>query len=398
MQNPWPNQARIHTFSGEFEDVELEQQYQDAVLAETARQQSIALAVVASMFLLFVIVDFGMMGPEAPNLNLLVSLRLVVAGAFLVLAATTWHMPELANRHVAINSVLFLFANASIAVLVLRPETLDFQVISLVATSIALYLFIPTRLPWAVALNVWLAVGFLLVMALLMDRNATQLGMAVLVTLMPNVVGYLSARRLNRLQREQFLALQEARHTNLLLQQEITERLRLEVGLRELAQTDALTGLSNRRSFLELAGQALRQARRASAPLTLCMIDIDHFKPINDNYGHAAGDVVLAAVAAVCRDQLRESDLIGRYGGEEFVLALPNTDAYAARLIAERLRARIENHRLPGDLSSLRLTVTAGIAQVARNEDTLDPALLRADEALYEGKREGRNRVALAAG
>jgi diguanylate cyclase len=247
-----------------------------------------------------------------------------------------------------------------------------------------------------VVLNAWLATGFVLVMALFMDRNATQVGMAAMVALLPNVVGYLSARRLNRLQREQFLALQEARHTNLLLQQEITERLRLEVGLRELAQTDALTGLSNRRSFLELAGQALRQARRASAPLTLCMIDIDHFKPINDNYGHAAGDVVLAAVAAVCRDQLRESDLIGRYGGEEFVLALPNTDAYAARLIAERLRVRIENHRLPGDLSILRITVTAGIAQVARNEDSLDPALLRADEALYEGKREGRNRVALA--
>lgn len=396
MQNPWPNQARIQAFSGEFADAGLEQQYQEVVLAETARQQCVALGVVGAMFLLFVLVDIGMMGPDAANLSLLVTLRLLVAGAAFMLAAATWYVPVLAARPMAINSVLFLFVNASIAVLPLRPETLDFQVISLVATSIALYLFIPTRLLWAVVLNAWLAIGFVLVMALFMDRNAAQVGMAAMVALLPNVVGYLSARRLNRLQREQFLALQEARHTNLLLQQEITERLRLEVGLRELAQTDALTGLSNRRSFLELAGQALRQARRASAPLTLCMIDIDHFKPINDNYGHAAGDVVLAAVAAVCRDQLRESDLIGRYGGEEFVLALPNTDAYAARLIAERLRVRIENHRLPGDLSILRITVTAGIAQVARNEDSLDPALLRADEALYEGKREGRNRVALA--
>jgi diguanylate cyclase (GGDEF)-like protein len=396
MENPWPKQARIHAFSGEFKDAGLEQQYQQVVLSETARQQCLALTVVGALFLLFVLADIGMMGPDAANLKLLVTLRLVVAGVLFLLAATTWQMPLVAGRPLAINSVLFLFINASITVLPLRPETIDFQVISLVATSIALYLFIPTRLLWAVLLNAWLATGFVLVMALLMDRNATQVGMTALVALLPNVVGYLSARRLNRLQREQFLALQEARHSNLLLQQEITERQRLEVGLRELAQTDDLTGLSNRRSFLELAGQALRQARRASAPLTICMIDIDHFKPINDNYGHAAGDVVLAVVAAICRDQLRDSDIIGRYGGEEFVVALPNTDAYAGRIIAERLRARIENHRLSGDLSTLRLTVTAGIAQVARNEDNLEPALLRADEALYEGKREGRNRVALA--
>jgi len=396
MQNPWPNQARIHAFSGEFADASLEQQYQEVVLAETARQQCIALGVVGAMFLLFVLVDIGMMGPDASTLSLLVTLRLVVAAASFMLAAATWYVPVLAVKPLAINSVLFLFVNASIAVLPLRPETLDFQVISLVATSIALYLFIPTRLLWAVVLNAWLATGFVLVMALFMDRNATQVGMAAMVALLPNVVGYLSARRLNRLQREQFLALQEARHTNLLLQQEITERLRLEVGLRELAQTDALTGLSNRRSFLELAGQALRQARRASAPLTLCMIDIDNFKDFNDTHGHAAGDTVLATVAAVCRDQLRESDLIGRFGGEEFVVALPNTDAYAARIIAERLRVRIESHRFAGDLASLRLTVTAGIAQVGRHDDSLDPALLRADAALYVGKREGRNRVALA--
>src|SRR5690606_22034017 len=142
----------------------------------------------------------------------------------------------------------------------------------------------------------------------------------------------------------------------------IAARSMLEAELRLLAQTDDLTGLNNRRWFLELAEQALRQARRTATPLSVLMIDMDHFKSINDSLGHSVGDLVLMHVSAQCREELRETDIIGRFGGEEFVIALPDADASDARAIAERLRVRIEKMQLDGNLAALRLTVTVGIA------------------------------------
>jgi diguanylate cyclase len=140
----------------------------------------------------------------------------------------------------------------------------------------------------------------------------------------------------------------------------------------------------------------LRYTRRMRTPLALCMVDLDHFKVINDTKGHAAGDQVLILVAEQCRKELRETDIIGRFGGEEFLITLPNANSDNAVVIAERLRLRIEAFQLPGELADLRLTVTVGIAQVAQDETTLEPALLRADKALYTGKREGRNMVVVA--
>ncbi|MFY0992537.1 GGDEF domain-containing protein, partial [Halomonas sp. C05BenzN] len=211
-----------------------------------------------------------------------------------------------------------------------------------------------------------------------------------------NLLGWMTVTRLNRLQREQFASLLEEREANRQLQAEIEERRQLEEQLRYMACTDDLTGIANRRRFFELAARELRRTRRDGVPLAICMVDIDLFKSLNDRHGHAMGDLVLTTVAGCCQSVLRETDIIGRYGGEEFVIALPQANLHTARDIAERLRERVASLALPMLPERTPLSVTVGISRVEPDETRLEPALLRADQALYEGKAKGRNCVMVA--
>jgi diguanylate cyclase (GGDEF)-like protein len=197
-----------------------------------------------------------------------------------------------------------------------------------------------------------------------------------------------------RLRRFSFIDSVHSRHLTTLLQQEVGLRRQLEDAARQQARTDELTGLPNRRRFFELAEREMVRAQRYGSPLAVVMLDLDHFKEINDNYGHAAGDQVLRAVGDCCRDVLRTNDVIGRLGGEEFAILLPATAMDGARLFAERLRVAVYECRigLPG--TELRLTATLGVAACAPGEVvTVDELLARADAALYRGKAGGRNRV-----
>ncbi len=160
-----------------------------------------------------------------------------------------------------------------------------------------------------------------------------------------------------------------------------------------LATQDSLTELNNRRQFIELAGRELERCRRHQGPLTVMMMDLDHFKQINDHHGHAVGDVVIRHFADLCRETLRASDLCGRLGGEEFAALLPDTGIDDARLVAERLRAAVAAARLPADGGTLSFTVSIGLAQRLPDENDIDEVLSRADKLLYQAKREGRNRV-----
>ncbi len=173
-------------------------------------------------------------------------------------------------------------------------------------------------------------------------------------------------------------------------------RKRLEEELRRQAHTDPLTGVANRRQFLDQAAKELTRQNRYGRPVSLLMLDVDRFKAVNDTYGHAAGDTVLARLAAVCREELRESDLVGRLGGEEFAVLLPETDAPGARDVAERLRLSIAACETPTAEGVIRFTVSIGVA-AHRAEETLQNTMARADAALYDAKRAGRDRVVVAA-
>jgi diguanylate cyclase (GGDEF)-like protein len=168
---------------------------------------------------------------------------------------------------------------------------------------------------------------------------------------------------------------------------------RLASDLRQLAATDALTGLLNRGSLEKELSRQVALAERNGAALALAMIDVDHFKKINDGYGHPAGDEVLRQLAALMQSLARQGDVVGRYGGEEFCIVLPGTDAHAAAVLAERLRQRYADLRVPWDGAWLNGTVSIGIADVTAVGCAVMPLIAAADRALYQAKAAGRNRM-----
>jgi diguanylate cyclase (GGDEF)-like protein len=163
----------------------------------------------------------------------------------------------------------------------------------------------------------------------------------------------------------------------------------------QLASLDALTGAFNRRTFIELAEKQLARARRVDAPVTLVLMDIDHFKAVNDTHGHLAGDRVLRQFADVVRDQLRREDILVRYGGEEFCLLLPDVPGPGGVALAGRIRKAVARASFAIDGTQIPLTVSAGVAaRIDEGPEGLEALIARADEALYIAKNRGRNRVA----
>lgn len=187
------------------------------------------------------------------------------------------------------------------------------------------------------------------------------------------------------------------RRFHVVLVRDITLRMAHENKLIELATTDGLTHVLNRRAFLEAAGDAFRLQRRYKRPLSLMMIDADHFKRINDNYGHHVGDDVLVLLAEVCREFLRGTDKLARFGGEEFIALLPESNLTQAADVAGRLLDTIRAaavHTDEGDV--VRFTVSIGLAEVSDTDKDIEDAVRRADAAMYEAKGQGRDRFAIA--
>lgn len=181
------------------------------------------------------------------------------------------------------------------------------------------------------------------------------------------------------------------------IQTSLTAALRYDRIRREVV-TDPLTNLYNRRFFEQRAREEIERSIRHQIPVTLLMMDVDHFKTINDTYGHQTGDRVLQSVAAYLKESVRQTDVCGRYGGEEFVLLLPNTPGKNAVFLADRLRSGVgqlmhSGLGIPGHVS---VTVSGGVATCPRDATDLDGLLARADEALYEAKNGGRDRIARA--
>ncbi|HUB11909.1 MAG TPA: diguanylate cyclase [Acetobacteraceae bacterium] len=189
----------------------------------------------------------------------------------------------------------------------------------------------------------------------------------------------------------------QAAVANQRLEHEIAERRQLEVELRRLATTDALTGTLNRAQFLLLAGHGFERARQHDQAMAVLMLDIDYFKRINDSYGHFIGDEMLKHFVALLRGGMRNGDLLGRLGGEEFAVVLPETDSQAGFMVAERLRARVAATPLIHGDHSIGITVSIGLATAGVDDRTIEQTLARADAMLYAAKANGRNQVHPAA-
>jgi len=227
------------------------------------------------------------------------------------------------------------------------------------------------------------------VQSIAFDLDQTQSGIVVPLMLKGKAIGALSAQSYatyTYTDDDQEMLELLASHAAIAL-----DNARLFSEVQQLATTDSLTAIYNRRHFFALARGEVERSRRYKYPLSLIMFDIDHFKRVNDTYGHAKGDVVLQTIAQRCRQQLRETDIFGRYGGEEFVVLLPLTDIESARRVAERLRQ--EAIAAGEETGVAGVTISLGLTTL--DHDCSDPESLldRADKALYAAKEAGRNRV-----
>ena len=171
------------------------------------------------------------------------------------------------------------------------------------------------------------------------------------------------------------------------------ELIMAQIKLEKLATTDFLTGLNNGRHFFEIGLDEINRARRNNHPMSLIMFDIDHFKRVNDRFGHAAGDKVLSKIAEICQNNLRSVDIIGRLGGEEFAVILPNTLSKYAFGVAEHLRTQIETCFVEFFENQINVTASFGISELREQDEKISEPIMRADEALYKAKAGGRNRV-----
>lgn len=183
------------------------------------------------------------------------------------------------------------------------------------------------------------------------------------------------------------------------LASEIAICRRAESELRVMANTDPLTGVNNRRRFLELLEREIKRTKRTGQALSLMIMDVDHFKTVNDRFGHAVGDQVLTHFVGVLLSNIREIDEIGRLGGEEFGMILPGTSARKALTIAKRLCSMVESREIviPAKKISITITVSIGVAQLKERESG-DQLIVRTDKALYVAKKNGRNRAEMARG
>lgn len=173
----------------------------------------------------------------------------------------------------------------------------------------------------------------------------------------------------------------------------ISSQHKLEMKLQQLSETDPLTGIFNRRKFLEQLDRCFRKFKRYNRPTALIIFDIDHFKRINDSFGHSTGDKVLCRLTKDCAQQLRQVDSLYRIGGEEFAVLLPETNAENACQQAERLRQVSEQLRIDLRQSVGEISISVGVSEFANTDTSIENVMKRADARLYEAKRNGRNRV-----
>jgi diguanylate cyclase len=272
------------------------------------------------------------------------------------------------------------------------PEAVNWTVGVIVIMIIAILVFIPIRFSLAVLCCLY-GVTITLLTRWVMGSNYMT-GLFFLLML-PFVVGTMTALRLGLLHRMQFRLLAKTGKINQELAAEIDRRKALEQALKQMAETDPLTGLYNRRAYELLFEQEIGHARRHGTPLSVCIADLDHFKRINDTFGHTTGDEVLRRTAALLRGTLRATDIVGRLGGEEFIFLLPETGSEQADLICRTLLKKLSAADMGTDI---RITATIGITELRPTDKELNALIRRADAALYTGKTAGRNRTEILAG
>lgn len=384
----------VHWLTGQFCEYRLESMYRRVIKTRVQFETRLSLILASLIFGMFSITDYYLLG-LTKEYYLLITMRAVVVGLCILLAFIIGRWGNYFRKLWLHALPLWILATGIILIVPLRPESLSTQVTAVVVATMAFYLLIPNLLTVVTFASLYLSIGFLVAAVIFADITPVLTLRLALLLIMTNVVGFCALLRLENLQRKQFSLLQKERNQNCHLLKEVALRKDLEAQLRMVAERDELTGVDSRSHFMKRAKALLQRSQLEKKSFSLFMIDVDHFKSINDTWGHTHGDLVLKKIAEACAQSLRPMDVIGRFGGEEFMVALPDTGPKDAQAVAERLKKKVAELHLKEDMSDRRLSVTIGIALAHTAETDLDSLITRADQSLYIGKRDGRNRIVM---
>jgi len=389
-------QGQQFTFFGLLRDRDAEQAFSNENWRVDRKKTRFATLAISLLFALFFYQNYREMGPTS---ELAINGALRLSG--LVLLWWALIMTRQKDRPKRFGQVLgagvVLMFVAMIGVMEVAHYSLHTATSSLVAMMIFFYVFMPAHVGTTTAAASLLAFGFGALYGISPEGLVIQAVPSMVVGLATMGLGLVHVIHDNKLHRENYTLHSREKDANQVLREEIATRETLEHELRSMALTDHLTGIFNRRHFLERASEEVARARRYGHTFSIAMMDLDHFKNINDQYGHAAGDEALRAFSAFVSKSKREMDIFGRLGGEEFALIMPDTEVEIAKQVCERMREGTERIRLRGLGGTISMTVSTGLADYCSVTDSLDSLLARADKGLYEAKHDGRNRVVYAA-
>ncbi len=361
---------------------DLEPAYRQHFLRVDADQTILGMVFLMVPIIILSIVDYHFLGITSIFLALLAA-RLTVFGFCLLTIARLRSIGE----HQAYDRLLGIWivgsGSALVVINLVRPPTFTPPAVMYALVVLAVYLVMPSQL-WHRLLLAGFFTGTTIILLATSQQGTDPLTASLISAsvILTNAMGMIVATRLSTLRRREFLGWIELK------------RMRDELQI--MATTDALTGVLNRRRFLELAEEELERAHRYDRPLAVIAVDLDHFKEVNDRLGHAAGDDVLAAFARMLHEQTRRQDIVGRLGGEEFAILVPETSRAAAVELADRIRAYLSSMSVTTCGETLTVTASLGVAEAISSDQSARSVLQRADQALYRAKHHGRNRVEAA--
>ena len=384
----------IRRFTAEFDDFLMERRFWSETVDEQARWGRLATLIAGIVVMPLSVVDLANVG-FGPRYLVLLLIRVLSTVPPLALYSLLRRDPSAVKEHRLLSATCGYLLACYAAISLLQPDVAQIDHLEMGVIIVAMFLIVPNRLVYMMGTAVAGSLGWVVSNSLVRGSTAPAVlsqavGFAIVIML-----GYVSANLVGTTRRQEFALRLSAELANERLRAEIARRERLEHDLVLRANTDPLTKIANRRHFEEQSADEFRRCQRNHQPLSLMVIDVDHFKWINDTHGHAAGDEVLRVLSEALSEHVRRVDVVGRLGGEEFAVIMPGADLARADEAAERLRARVSGLRVELATGVVRLTVSIGVTECDVWTEQLSGALARADDAMYQAKAGGRDRVVM---
>ncbi len=382
-------------FDGTFKSRDLEKRYQEKEWCHFSRRLRIIFLLTGVAYLGGIFIDNLALGEGIAFYRLMAARTVTFLIAMISILFT---LPSDGYRQ--IQKIIFLYFLAicfsECLELISKPELGRESIPFLLFILISYFVFFNGKMVYLVSAGLIGTLSYGFILFRLFPSDPAHISTVLMTYAFVMILSVYYTRNINRARRMEFYAVNELKESNSRLQKEIDSRKAAEEKLKTLSFTDELTGLFNRRHFSDTAEKEISRTCRSAHPLSLLFMDVDHFKKVNDNYGHDSGDAVLKELARILKSATREIDVSCRFGGEEFAVLLPETDTDAALIIAERLRRNIADRIISYKGKSLSITVSIGVSGLIK-EDNLEQLLKRADQSLYEAKSNGRNRSVLNA-